>query len=199
MKLGQNLSRLIKVTDQQVHSAIPVLLRVLVQEEGLHVSVRGVGSLPLGVWAVHHAPLRLRGLGEAVDGAAAPGQQPAQPQHEADPALHVVTVQRGGAAPASLHAGRRELGGGAAVVRGGGALLGGEGVHQPQREGGGPVAAEVGQRVEQRHVGAAHRGVRHAGEECHDGDKHRVQSNLGRKRDVNTTRLSFKVMLCYYT
>ena len=121
-KLGQSL---VTVTDKHAPAAIPVLLCVLVQEKGLHVGVRGVGSLPLGVWAVHHAPLSLRGLGEAVDGAAAPGQQPAQPQHEADPALHVVTVQRGGADPASLHASRRELGGGAAVVRGGGALLGG--------------------------------------------------------------------------
>ena len=69
-------------------------------------------------------------------------------------------------------------------------LLDSDLVHEPEGEGGDPHAAEVDEGHEQRHVGAAHRGVRHAGEECHDGDKHRVQSNLGRNTSIRHDSLS---------
>lgn len=58
------------------------------------------------------------------------------------------------------------------------ALLGGERVHQPQGHSGGPVPPQVGDRVQQRHVGAPNQWVTHFGVEGHAGHIHAIQRHL---------------------
>lgn len=58
------------------------------------------------------------------------------------------------------------------------ALSGGEAVDKPEGDSGGPVATEVGDRVEQGHVGAPYGRVTHSRVERHQGHEDAVHCHL---------------------
>lgn len=62
----------------------------------------------------------------------------------------------------------------AALCSGSPALFGGQRIHQPQRQGGGPVSSQVGDCVQKSHVGPAYEGVAHFGVKSHAGHIHAV-------------------------